>query len=80
MNLVNNSPWSLLTLDRCSTDLTHYFPSGPSEYTLTYQLIHVQINPQDQENNYTAPFPSNLYVQVILENYFLKSNVYDLVT
>lgn len=72
MKLVNSS-WSLNSLD-CLTVLTHYIPSGISEYSLTYLLI----NPNGKESGYTPSFPLYFYVQITLGNNLLKSNVYTL--
>ena len=74
MELVNFSTWTLAYID-CAIVLTHYLPTGTSEYSLLYQLIPVGL-----ELNSTPPLPSNFYIQVILGNYFLKSNVYTLVS
>lgn len=70
-----NSTFSL-TQFCYSTDFTFNLPSGTSNYTLTSQLYLPQINPQSQNYNYTSLLPSSFYIQVILGNYFLKSNLF----
>lgn len=70
---VNNLTTSSLSFP-CNMNNNIHFPSGTSEYNLTTQFF----NPSNQKYNSVSSFWSNATVQVILGNYFLKSNVYNL--